>query len=363
MCKSSRQLDNGLGAAELKISAFRALTNPAYISLTSEDPILTAFQLSQELREHGVVDRVFRADYETLDTQTRLFAVHLVGLCQSSAEVDAVLTRREGCTFFGAFPYHRLVLAMDLRQKEFVAHAHVQQALETAWTGDWHQWRRRGAAYKAAVVARRVALLPYIALLYLVFPHSRPGRHYALPVNRMLNYLASYAVFLAALSCENNAAKGPTTAAAAPNGPLRPLRCVVLVYAVSYAYRTVKLALVQGPRRYFGMLWNVYDCATLAALAATFACWWLSYRDGPPADASGAPLSRERWPAAHPELVGEGLLAVATVMAWLRVLFLCQLSYALGPLQVCAPRLHGPVRGGGTQILRRRRCVLCLSIN
>jgi len=36
----------------------------------------------------------------------------------------------------------------------------------------------------------------------------------------------------------------------------------------------------------------------------------------------------------HPTLVGEGLLAVVTVMSYLRLLFLCQLSYSLGPLQV-----------------------------
>lgn len=338
MCTSRERLNDGLGAAELKISAYRALTNPAYIAITSEDPILTAFQLSRQLRDHGVVDRVFRADYETLDTQTRLFAVHLVGMCQSSAEVDAVLTRRDGCTYHGTFPYHRLILAMDLRQKEFVAHAHVQQALEMAWTGDWHGWRRRGAAYKATVVLPRVALLPYVALLYLVFPRSRHGRHYALPVNRMLNYMASYAVFLVALSCENNADKtsrGPAAAAAADDAwPVPPLRCVVVVYALSYAYRAVKLTLVQGPRRYFGMLWNVYDCVTLATLAAVFAFWWHAYAYPRPADASGAPLPRDRWPAFDSELLAEGLMAVATVMAWLRVLFLCQLSYALGPLQV-----------------------------
>lgn len=328
MCKSLAQLNNGLGASELKLSVFRALSNPAYISLTSEDPIHTAFQLSKVLRQHGNVDRIFKSDYESLDMQTRMFPVHLVGLCRSSVEMEQLLTRKEGCTFFGSFPYHRLVMAMDLKQKEFVAHAYVQQTLEVAWTGNWYEWRRFGSVYKSSLVFPRIVMLPVIVLLYLFLPYSEVGQHYALPVNRMLNYLASYAIFLVVLTYENNLDKaGP-----AQQGWIS--KSIIVLYVTAFMTRTVKLALVHGPRRYFTMLWNVYDCVKLTVLSATFVCWWLSYMNAQTDDGVERPTERKYWQSSDPTLVAEGLLAVATVMSYLRLLFLCQLSYALGPMQV-----------------------------
>ncbi|VVC25429.1 Transient receptor ion channel domain,Ion transport domain,Transient receptor potential channel [Cinara cedri] len=333
VCKSLAQLNDGLGASELKLSVFRAITNPAYIAQTSEDPILTAFQLSQRLKDHGTVDRIFKSDYESLDFHTRMFAVHMIGLCRSSAEVELILTRQEGCNFFGSFPYHRLVMAMDLKQKEFVAHAYVQQNLETAWTGTWHEWKRYGSAYKSCMVFPRILQLLFIAALYLFVPYSKWGQHYALPVNRMLNYLASYTVFLAILTYENNFNKFASTR----DRPNWTLKICIVVYATSFVVRAAKLIMLQGPKRYFSMLWNVYDCAMLIMLAAISGFWWLSYTRTWADDGGGAasePVERKYWHPLDPTLVAEGLLAMVTVMSYMRLLFLCQLSYALGPMQV-----------------------------
>lgn len=327
MCKSLAQLNNGLEASELKLSVFRALANPFYIYLTSEDPILTAFQLSKQLLEHGNVNRLFKSDYESLNLQTRLFAVDLVGLCRSASEVKLILTRKEGCNFFGSFPYHRLVMAMDLKQKEFVAHGSVQQILEVAWAGNWYEWRDRWSNTAAWSVLLRVPLLLWILLLYLVAPYSKSSEYYSLPVNRMINYLASYTVFLVVLTWANNLDK---TSADCPGDTVSlVLKIIIVVYAVTFVLRTIKLVMVQGPWRFFSMLWNIYDCVKLCMLAATAACWWSSYLH--PHD---PPIERKYWTSLHPTLVGEGLLAVVTVMSYLRLLFLCQLSYSLGPLQV-----------------------------
>lgn len=320
------QLNNGLEASELKLSVFRALANPFYIYLTSEDPILTAFQLSRELQEHGNVNRLFKSDYESLNLQTRLFAVDLIGLCRSSAEVNLILTRKEGCNFFGSFPYHRLVMAMDLKQKEFVAHGSVQQILEVAWAGNWYEWRDRGG-YGAGTVLTRVPLLPWIVILNLFAPYSKSGEYYSLPVNRMINYLASYAVFLVVLTWANNLEK---TAIECTTDQLGlTLRVIIALYAASFMIRTIKLAILQGPWRFFSMLWNVYDCISLCMLSATATCWWISFSNPRVPN-----IERKYWPSSDPTLVGEGLLAIVTVMSFLRLLFLCQLSYSLGPLQV-----------------------------
>ncbi|KAL4096542.1 hypothetical protein QTP88_021476 [Uroleucon formosanum] len=327
VCKSLAQLNSGLEASELKLSVFRALSNPFYIYLTSEDPILTAFQLSKQLVEHGNVNRLFKSDYESLNLQTRVFAVDLIGLCRSSREVKLILTRKEGCNFFGSFPYHRLVMAMDLKQKEFVAHGSVQQILEVAWAGNWYMWRDRWSNTSAWAVLFRVPLLLWILFLNLFAPYSKNSDYYSLPVNRMINYLASYAVFLVVLTWANNLEKAATDCLDDKLGLV--LKVIIVVYAVTFILRTIKLVMVQSPWRFFSMLWNIYDCVKLCMLAATVMCWWSSYLQ--PRD---PPIERKYWTSLHPTLVGEGLLAVVTVMSYLRLLFLCQLSYSLGPLQV-----------------------------
>ncbi|VVC38723.1 Transient receptor ion channel domain,Ankyrin repeat-containing domain,Ankyrin repeat [Cinara cedri] len=342
VCKSSTRLNNGLGATELKLSVFRALTDPTYISLTSKDPILTAFQLSNRLRKHGNVDHVFKSDYKSLDFQTRMFAVRMIGLCRSSTEVELVLTQQEGCNIFGSFPYHRLVMAVDLKQKEFVAHAYVQQTLETVWAGDWYAWRRYGLKLKCCLVFLRIFVLPLIVFLYIFMPYSKWTQHYMLPVNQMLNYLASYSVFLTVLTYENNFNKIKFTG----DSLCWISKLILVLYVVSFTIRAVNHILVQGPKLYFSMPWNVYNCVQLIILITTLIYWWLLYTstfarttDHDSNNYVGKPIERKYWRSLDPVLVAEGLLAVATVMSYLQLMFLYQLNYTLGPMYVCLRKM------------------------
>lgn len=45
-------------------------------------------------------------------------------------------------------------------------------------------------------------------------------------------------------------------------------------------------------------------------------------------------LERKYWHYLDPQLLSEGLFCIATVLAFMRILLICQLSYALGPMQV-----------------------------
>lgn len=326
---------NGFDAAEHRLCTFRALANPSYMSLTSYDPILTAFRLSTTLRRHGDADREHWADYEALAFETRAFAVRLMGLCRTSDEVELLLTRRKGCRgFFGAFPYARLLTAIDLGQREFVAHAHVQQMLDQAWAGDWHEWWRYGTARKCSLLLVRLILLPWIMFVWLSVPCLAVGRRHALPINRMLNNAASYALFLLALTAENLL----DTAAWPDDHALSwILKAAVLLYSVSFAITATKRVLVQGLGRYLASFWNVYECVKLAVLSGVEICWWLMYSaaqryaddedDGAGAGAGGLLVPPPPDPA---EPVAEGLLAVATVMSYLQLASLCQFHHSLG---------------------------------
>lgn len=52
-----------------RINAYKALASPSLISLTSTDPILTAFQLSDELKRLKMMESQFCAQYNELRLQ------------------------------------------------------------------------------------------------------------------------------------------------------------------------------------------------------------------------------------------------------------------------------------------------------
>lgn len=54
---------DSLRHSQARINAYRALTSPSLIALSSKDPILTAFELSWELRKLSKLETEFRAEY------------------------------------------------------------------------------------------------------------------------------------------------------------------------------------------------------------------------------------------------------------------------------------------------------------
>lgn len=58
-CVISR-LDDSLRHSRSRINAYRALASPSLISLSSKDPILTAFELSWELRRLSFLEHEFK---------------------------------------------------------------------------------------------------------------------------------------------------------------------------------------------------------------------------------------------------------------------------------------------------------------
>ena len=59
---TSRQEDS-LRHSRSRINAYRALASPSWIALSSKDPILTAFELSWELRRLSFAEHEFKTEY------------------------------------------------------------------------------------------------------------------------------------------------------------------------------------------------------------------------------------------------------------------------------------------------------------
>lgn len=76
-----------------RINTYRALAAPAWISLTSPDPILTAFKLSSELLSLASSENEFKETFILLCEQCRKYAFDLLNLCRGTSEVVAVLSK------------------------------------------------------------------------------------------------------------------------------------------------------------------------------------------------------------------------------------------------------------------------------
>ncbi|GFS15880.1 transient-receptor-potential-like protein [Elysia marginata] len=206
---------DGLRHSLLRINTYRALASPAWISLTSLDPILTAFRLSWELDHLALRENEFKDSYNQLSQQCKKYACDLLQQCRSSEEVIAVLNKNsdteeaDGEERSLADPQDntekltlaRLKLALKYEQKQFVAHPHCQQLLTSIWYEGLPGWRKRNGFMKFLTCIALILLLPFISLFYLIFPRSRIGQMLRSPFMKFLYHSASFGVFLFLLVC------------------------------------------------------------------------------------------------------------------------------------------------------------------
>lgn len=327
-CKMRLEHDDLLHAETYRLNLYRAVTNPAYICHSTDDPILVAFFLSKELKECAFLVPEFRAAYQQLAEEISSFAVELIGVCRSTEEVEIILCQRNGFDAPHTYVFPRLELAMDCKQKEFVAHPNTQQILETAWHGGWHEWSLKPLALKIVYPIISLFMLPIIAIMCLIMPRHSIVKHWQIPLNKMMSHSASYFLFLIILFLQSNMDKtgqkrGP------PNSGLEP---VIMVYVFGYVWSSVRLCIIQGPKRYFRGLWSWSDLIMNLLFLLTFVFWLASYMDVKKNDQ--VDLERKYWHHLDPLLIAEGTFAIAVIMAYFRLLYLCRLNYYLGPLQI-----------------------------
>lgn len=71
-CVISR-MEDSLRHSRRRINAYRALASPSLIALSSKDPILTAFELSWELRRLSLLEHEFKCEYQVRNWSSLLF--------------------------------------------------------------------------------------------------------------------------------------------------------------------------------------------------------------------------------------------------------------------------------------------------
>lgn len=191
--------EDNLRHSRSRINAYRALCSPSLIALSSRDPILTAFQLSWELRRLHALEKEFAIEYKQLREQVQTFAVNLLDHVRTNQELKIILNYDPKTASHEEYheKLERIKLAIEFKQKRFIAHPNVQQLLGSLWfQGMPGEFRRRSPIGQAIEVFSIAVWFPVLSFFLLLVPNSSLGKKASKPFVRFITYSASYLFFL-----------------------------------------------------------------------------------------------------------------------------------------------------------------------
>ncbi|CAH8586019.1 unnamed protein product [Schistosoma margrebowiei] len=365
ICTQARR-ENGLQHSTLRINTYRALTSPSFIILTSNDPILTAFDLSWELKKLGELENEFRTEYEELEAKCQKFATDMLAQTRSSAELSIVLNHYTGADVSGChvsgvdhqslsedinerMQLSRLKLAIRYGQKQFVAHPHCQQLLAAIWYEGLPGFRQKPVFAQLTTIGTLCSLFPLLATFYMLAPHSKLGSMMRKPFIKFLCHSSSYLSFLALLTLAATRVEFLLTNSLDQRmhdrGPTPSLtESALVIYVIGFVWQQMKKLYIWGLRAYLADMWNLVDFLMNALYIATISlrtiAWARIVFYNEPRY-----INRGQWDSFDPVLVSECLFAAANIVSTLKLVYVFTVSPQLGPLQISLGRmLHDILR-------------------
>ncbi|XP_021472999.1 short transient receptor potential channel 6a [Oncorhynchus mykiss] len=386
-CNYQQQFDS-FSHSRSRINAYRGLASPAYLSLSNEDPVLAALELSNELAVLANIEKEFKNDYRRLSGQCKDYVVGLLDLCRSTEEVEAILSgdtdSEEKYHPPGRPSLMRLKLAIKYELKKFVAHPNCQQQLLSIWYENLPGLRQQTTAVKLLVVLGVAVGLPGLAVAYLVAPCSRVGKVMRSPFMKFVAHASSFSIFLCLLVL--NAAdrfagttllpnmtthlptrlqqnqqqeEDPTMLYRMTTTPFTWMEILIISWVIGMIWAEVKEIWSQGAGEYLLEPWNFLDFGMLAIFLASFSSRFSAYNHTHSAqlyvhthythlstlDNITLPphvhyytLARLSWLPSDPQLISEGLYAVAVVLSFSRIAYILPANESFGPLQISLGR-------------------------
>uniref|UniRef100_A0A671WTS4 Transient receptor potential cation channel, subfamily C, member 6a n=1 Tax=Sparus aurata TaxID=8175 RepID=A0A671WTS4_SPAAU len=323
-CNYQQQFDS-FSHSRSRINAYRGLASPAYLSLSNEDPVLAALELSNELAVLADIEKEFKNEYCCLSSQCKDYVVGLLDLCRSTEEVEAILSgdtdSDDSYDQPGRPSLTRLKLAIKYELKKvgrvmrspfmkFVAHA----SSFTIFLGL--------LILNAADRFAGTTLLPNMTHLH----HPGGPRYDPLLLYRM------------------------TTT------PFTWMEILIISWVMGMIWAEVKEIWSQGPGEYLLEPWNFLDFGMLAIFLASFSCRFSILRQANlaqtfvharyttlnniqlPPEIEYFTKARIFWLPSDPQLVSEGLYAVAVVLSFSRIAYILPANESFGPLQISLGR-------------------------
>ncbi|ROT77963.1 putative TRPL channel protein [Penaeus vannamei] len=251
----------------------------------------------------------------------------------------------------------RLELAIDYKQKKFVAHPNIQQLLAALWYEGLPGFRRKAVIDKCLEIVKVVALFPLYCLLYILSPDSPTGTLIRTPFMKFLIHSASYLFFLLMLILvsvrfENlviwlfgteNMRRNLEEAMRKQRGNLpTPTECLVVLWVFGFIWEEIKEIYRHGLRKYLRNMWNILDimrdslyiCTLFLRILAYIQQWQEIVRNP-----NVAYIPREEWNSFDPQLISEGLFAAANILSALKLVHIFSINPYLGPLQISLGRM------------------------
>ncbi|KAM9299962.1 short transient receptor potential channel 4 [Morus bassanus] len=332
-CVSSSDVDS-LRHSRSRLNIYKALASPSLIALSSEDPFLTAFQLSWELQELSKVENEFKSEYEELSRQCKQFAKDLLDQTRSSRELEIILNYRDDNSLIeeqSGNDLARLKLAIKYRQKEFVAQPNCQQLLASRWYDEFPGWRRRHWAVKMLTCVVIGLLFPVFSVCYLIAPKSPLGLFIRKPFIKFICHTASYLTFLFLLLLASQHIDRSDLSMQGP--PPTIVEWMILPWVLGFIWGEIKQMWDGGLQDYIHDWWNLMDFVMNSLYLATISLKIVAF-----SKYSGL-VPRDSWDMWHPTLVAEALFAIANIFSSLRLISLFTANSHLGPLQISLGRM------------------------
>ncbi|KAF3422675.1 hypothetical protein E2986_04317 [Frieseomelitta varia] len=268
--RSEREKYDVLTIEKMRLYTYKAIANPAFICQTVDDPILEAFNLSCELRRAGTFVREFYSEYKSL-----------------------------------------------------------AQLITSRWIDGWHEWISMDTWMKCLFVLVRIFVLPVILVVVLVAPNSKRSKFWQSPVNKFISSTASYLVFLLSTNEMRTSASSSISDILAASSAYV---WILIIYIMSFSWELIRISIIHGPKRFFTGPWYWFEMIMIFLFILTFLYWITAALD---VRINGQlELERKYWNRYDPTLIAEGIYCLATIMAFLKLLYICQLDYYLGPLQL-----------------------------
>ncbi|XP_035194809.1 short transient receptor potential channel 7 isoform X2 [Oxyura jamaicensis] len=369
-----KQRKDSFSHSRSRMNAYKGLASAAYLSLSSEDPVLTALELSNELARLANIETEFKNDYRKLSMQCKDFVVGVLDLCRDTEEVEAILN---GDVNIHLCPEHhrpslsRIKLAIKYEVKKFVAHPNCQQQLLTMWYENLSGLRQQSIAVKFLAVFGVSIGLPFLAIAYWIAPCSKLGRTLRSPFMKFVAHAVSFTIFLGLLVV--NASDRFEGVKNLPNETITDhpkqifrvkttqfswTELLIMKWVLGMIWSECKEIWDEGPREYVLHLWNLLDFGMLSIFVASFTARFMAFLKATeaqqyvdqyvqdddlnnvtlPPEVAYFTYARNKWLPSDPQIISEGLYAIAVVLSFSRIAYILPANESFGPLQISLGR-------------------------
>uniref|UniRef100_A0A8C5S627 Transient receptor ion channel domain-containing protein n=1 Tax=Laticauda laticaudata TaxID=8630 RepID=A0A8C5S627_LATLA len=353
-CSNGRKFDL-LKFSLSRINTYKGIASRAYLSIASEDPMLTAFKLSRELKWLSKKEPEFKPDYLALENLCQEFAFELLGMCRNQSEVTAILNElgenvdeedngMDDQAFEEGIPnLARLRLAVNYNQKRFVAHPVCQQVLSSIWCGSLPSWRGSKSLWKVFISFSIFLAMPFLSLTYFFVPKSKIGKMLKIPVIKFLLHSASYVWFLVFLLVESLILEHHHDSFKGRNLSMWETS-LHMIWVAGFFWFECKEVWIEGLRSYLLDWWNFLDIVILSMYLASFVLRLLVYLKGQvfcldiqastPECYYYTQAKRLEWRTEDPQFMAEVLFAVTSMLSFTRLAYILPAHETLGTLQI-----------------------------